>query len=352
MTSMRDRYSRSGHGRATLACLAGIVHPRIVVLALLLVGCTTASTETLAAPDSSAGGASHQPTHLDGRIIIADGDGAFHVADADGSNLRDLSDPEEICCLAEISTDRSRILTMPGSDFQGAVRGGTFTLDGSTFELLPRPDPTLNLVPQAWSPDGTRIAFEGWDESDPSRTGIYTARAGDGGDLVRVTTNLGRPHDSVMDYSPDGTKLVFYRAIKAEPHFPIDLGGSLWIVNVDGSHEHKLDTGEVKPWWYADWSPDGSKILFGIERLQPTGGLWTIEPDGSNLTKVFEGPTVGFAVAPLWSPDGSKIMFGMDPINDAFEHVDNEVYVVNSDGTGLKTVIGGTGWKRVMEWWA
>jgi Tol biopolymer transport system component len=102
----------------------------------------------------------------------------------------------------------------------------------------PTTDPTLNLVPQAWSSDGTRIAFEGWDDSDPNRTGIYTARRADGADMKRVTTVTGRAHDMPLDYSPDGQKLVFYRAVRAEPDFPIDTGGSLCVVNVDGSDAH------------------------------------------------------------------------------------------------------------------
>jgi Tol biopolymer transport system component len=144
---------------------------------------------------------------------------------------------------------------------------------------------------------------------------------------------------------------VFYRAIRAELHFPIDIGGSLWVVNVDGSDSHELDTGHARPWSHARWSPDGSSILFGIERLQPTGGLWTIKPNGSGLTRLFEDAEGGFPLAPVWSPDGGKVMFQIDPINDAFQLPDNAIYVINADGTGLKLVIGGPGRKGVTDWW-
>ena len=208
----------------------------------------------------------------------------------------------------------------------------------------------MNLVPSAWSPDGTRIAFEGWDDTDPARNGIYTARA-DMSDLVRVTNRPGLPHDSPLDYSPDGTQILFYRAVRAEPDFPIDIGGSLWIANVDGTDEHQLDTGDVRPWWTARWSPDGSTIVFTEERLQPTGAIWTVSPDGSNLTKVFEDPDGGFARAPVWSPDGSRIMFYLHPVTDNFEHAANEIYVINADGSQPTLLIGGPTFKTVTEWW-
>jgi hypothetical protein len=44
-------------------------------------------------------------------------------------------------------------------------------------------------------------------------------------------------------------------------------------------------------------------------------------------------------------------MFQIDPINDAFQHPDDAVYVINADGTGLTLVIGGPGRKGVTEWW-
>jgi Tol biopolymer transport system component len=321
-------------------------HARIATLSVLILAACQGSA-TPSAPGST-GQASPEAISLDGHILL-NGE-TLYVADADGSDRKEVHAPGAYCCVNRISPDHTAILVMPGTDDTGSVRGGTLSIDGSEFKLLPRPDETLNLVPQAWSPDGTRIAFEGWDDSDPSRTGIYIADA-DGTDLRRVTTSPGLPHDSALDWSPDGTQIVFYRAVRAEPEFPIDIGGSLWVVNVDGTDARELDTGDVKPWWQARWSPDGSSILFSEERLQPRGALWTIKPDGSGVTMVFEAPDGRFARGPIWSPDGSKIMFQLDVISDAFMHRPNEIHAANADGSGLILVADGHEYKTVFEWW-
>jgi Tol biopolymer transport system component len=296
-----------------------------------------------------------RPDGSNGQIVFVssgqDDTQTFFIADADGSDQRQLTAPGDYCCILRISPDRSKLLVMPGGAISPPITGGTLSVDGSGFEMLHVTDPTLNLVPQAWSPDGTRIAFEGWDDHDPSRTGVYTARASDLGDVVRVTKAPGLPHDTPLDFSPDGTQLVVYRAVRAEPHFPIDIGGSLWVVNVDGSNAHRLDTPGAPPGWWARWSPGGSSILFPTERLQPSGALWTIRPDGSDLTKVFEDEEGRFAIAPTWSPDGSQILFALNPTNDSFMHDMNALYVVDANGSGLTLVVGGQGFKSSPEWW-
>jgi Tol biopolymer transport system component len=139
-------------------------------------------------------------------------------------------------------------------------------LDGSDYTAIPIADPTLNYIPQAWSSDGQRIAYEGWDEAHTSRNGIYTARVKDGGDIVRLTSVKGI-HDIPADYSPDGKHLVFYRTARPEPNW--DLGGQLWIMNTDGTDANRINTHGNMPSPYARWSPDGTKILFATARDQP-----------------------------------------------------------------------------------
>ena len=60
--------------------------------------------------------------------------------------------------------------------------------DGTVDRVFEIADETLNVVCLVWSPDDMRLACEAWDDTDASRTGIYTVRASDGGDMTRLTT--------------------------------------------------------------------------------------------------------------------------------------------------------------------
>ena len=86
------------------------------------------------------------------------------------------------------------------------------TPDGVVERILTISDPTLNLPCVFWSPDDSRLACEGWDDDDLSRTGIYTVDASDGSDLTRLTTPPEGMADRPGDFTPDGTKLLFKRA--------------------------------------------------------------------------------------------------------------------------------------------
>jgi Tol biopolymer transport system component len=267
---------------------------------------------------------------------------------ASGRQEKQLTQPGDVCCILRKSPRQGRLLVMPGGDIQLPITGGTIDLNGGDFTRLKLTDPTLNLVPQAWSPDATRIAFEGWDFDDPSRTGIYTAQASDGTRLVRVTSRPGQFHDIPLDYSPDGKQLVFYRSMHGDPDPHTD--GSLWVVNVDGSGAHPITTAASPPADWARWSPDGTRILFASERLSQTGPIWTVSPAGTCLTKVFKDKNGGFAIAPEWSPDGTRIAFGLDPSNDEFEHPSNKVYVMSAKGTKVVLVNDSDDFKRQFEW--
>lgn len=239
-----------------------------------------------------------------------------------------------------------RLIQVGPSDDTTPITGGTIDLNGHNYKRLTLHDPTLNLVPDAWSPDGSRLAFEGWDDSAPSRTGVYTARYPDGGDLRRITIRSGVNHDVPQDYSPDGRRLLFYRSVHGDPDPHV--GGSLWTVGVDGSDPRRVN-GAAHPADWARWSPDGKTILFASERTSAQGALWTVTPNGAHLTRIFDGSR-GFPITPTWSPDGSQILFALDPVNDEFTHPDNALVVIHSDGTQLRQVISSEDCKRWPEW--
>jgi Tol biopolymer transport system component len=347
------------------------------------------------APD----GASQVKAALSGRIVYlrvptggsAD-QGALFTANADGSDEQPLVVPEGTCC-PRVSRDGTRMLVFTssgGEDAFGNAIGtpATMNVDGSGYADIPIEIPGTTFVPRVWSPDGKRIAFEGFDDADPSthRNGIYTARVSDGGDRTRVSATsrwnhspAGYPqiHDIPADYSPDGKYIVYYRTVVGSS-FGEEFSGQLRITSANGTagqvrHYVPVRTPGMTPSGWARWSPDGTKILFSDARASSYSHLWTVDADWTNLTRIFGNPkadrtalvdtdpnltkifgsrTAGrYAFFPEWSPDGSKIMFSLTTSTDYSTYPSSGIYVVNADGTGLTQVIGGDDYKTVLGWW-
>ena len=194
-----------------------------------------------------------------GGEVVGEVETDVYVVDADGSE----SDVELLFAgggAGRWSPDGSEVSVFCCDD--GMV---AHLVDVATGDVrgLETPDPTLELYCDfGWSPDGERLVCEGYGVDDPSRNGIYSIRASDGGDLTRITSNPDG-EDIPGDYSPDGTRLVFMR-------FEDDVPTGLFVVDIadDGAGEGEPqqltpegmvldDSGHA-----GRWSPDGDEILF------------------------------------------------------------------------------------------
>jgi TolB protein len=160
----------------------------------------------------------------------------------------------------------------------------------------------------AWSPDGSRIAFDA-NRGDPSsRQGIYTMRS-DGSDVRRITILPGGyEFDLAPRFSPDGKRLVFirYRGKGCPRPFCPSEKAALFVVALDGTGLRRLTSFAIHA-GDADWSPDGKQMVFEAYPNGPYGDVYVIGANGRNLRNLTHDPT-GQA-DPVWSPDGTKILF-------------------------------------------
>jgi TolB protein len=268
------------------------------------------------------------------------GDYQIFTANPDGSHRVQLLPGVAEC--PRWSPSGTEILLCVGNA-EGLLRPATVSSDGSGFTLLDTPDPTLNLGCWAWSPDGARVACEGWDDTIPDRrAGIFTVQSNDGSDLVQVTANPYDAHDIPGDYSPDGTRIVFLR--NNDPrHDPDNRTGALFVVKTNGTGLRRITT-----WNFAGdagtWSPDERWIAF----TGPGGKLFVVRPDGSRLHRIIldAGSGRSFVSQPGWSPDGTRLVLIVYLTSTGKEHL----YTVRADGSDLQQMASTHGNDEFPDW--
>ncbi len=164
----------------------------------------------------------------------------------------------------------------------------------------------------AWSPDGSRIAFDAGSE------GISIA-APDGSE-ERLLVEGGKGFSSPT-WAPDGSAIA---VIEAGEGF----SGALRVLPLDGSagYEPAATWADVLTSVAADWSPDGASIAYDCttEDLDPE--ICVVPAPGGEPVNLSRSPGADFG--PEWSPDGSRIAFVSKRDGNA------EIYVMNADGSG------------------
>ena len=293
---------------------------------LLLIACSSSApqnTSTVAAPRGTVVFVREDTNHNEHLFTIR--------ADGTGEKLLLTS---TACCAATWSHKGDRIL-LPAFDAvqRNLVTTATVTAVGSEYRMFPLVSPGLNLGPGVWSQDDSRIAFEGWNDVDPSRNGIYSADSTDGGNLRRLTTNAERMDGIPISYSPDG-KILFWRG-------PFDeQPGQLFVVGADGGVPTLLSptgmTVIVNNGDPGGWSPDGTHISFAAQ--SPTASdpvrsaVFVAAGDGSNPKQISDWGS-GTTTA-RWSPKGNWIVFDKNNAPGG----GHSFFLIRPDGSGSKLV--------------
>jgi hypothetical protein len=157
--------------------------------------------------------------------------------------------------------------------------------------------------------------------SDGSRIAFVRADNGTTSAIYTVAASGGAEHrfvDLGYDFVPFAAK------VRLSPDWSkvavVRGTSTLKIKSVDGSDSHEVGT-NVHAF---SWAPDGRRLAFDAVD-GPTSEVFVVNADGSGLR------SVGFGRAPAWSPVGDQIAF----VNDY------GLYVVGVDGTALRLVHSG-----------
>ncbi|HEX2637060.1 MAG TPA: hypothetical protein VHL81_08000 [Gemmatimonadales bacterium] len=264
------------------------------------------------------------PNNLAFAADPGDADGGWGVfrVNASGAQLRNLTQSPDDELGAAWSPDGTRIAFNRG--------GRTFLMNPDGTAVV---DLAVNLTQLAWSPDGSKLAGQG---GPAGGTNIFSVNA-DGSGLTQLTFHLPMPTVTgtfgAPSWAPDGTRLVY----SGRQGLNVV---ACWVVGADGSGDAKLKDNCN----YPAWSPDATRIAY--ERTD--GHIVFMAPDGSDLAdlSVLAGipepePPLPDVVdgAPAWSPDGTQLAFvsNRDVPEEELGNV-HRIFVVHADGTGLRRI--------------
>ena len=289
----------------------------LLVAAVLTIAMIVVATNVLERSDTKV---PVTPPSQNGRIVFGESDqNGTHVftMNPDGTDVRAVGTaPVGGACWSWMP-DGSKILI----DGRSGVGLATINPDGTGYREISQ----QKIGCGALSPDGTRFVFAG-------HKGTYTARASDGGDLVRLSNFPG------MDarYSPDGTQIVF-TPLKDRATFLSHHASGLWVVNADGTDLHLVAHMMTA---HPSWSPDGRSIVFEARRSWAPSefgsAVYAVHSDGSGLRliELKSAPRLLEALYPSWSPNGTRFLFiGLTGPNRR-----GNLFTVRTDGTDAEQI--------------
>ncbi len=169
-----------------------------------------------------------------------------------------------------------------------------YILDCATGEMRRLAESSASDCYASWSPDGERIVFT--SDRDGNRE-IYLARS-DGGDLERLTDNPGP--DTFPAWSPDNRTVVYFSGR--------DGVENLWQYDtVEGSHRPLTDFSEGTG-GAITFSPDGSKIFFGYDRMGRYK-IYQLDPADGEPKEIITHALRNSRLTALDEPDGLVLFY-------------------------------------------
>jgi TolB protein len=254
-----------------------------------------------------------------GRLAFAsrrDGNWEIYLVDANGSNLRRLTNDPAHDRYPSASPDGKQIAFY--SERDGGAKIYVMNVDGSNQH--PLTNGQAEDVEPAWSPDGKYIAFS----SQRGGVGSIYVMNADGSNIRKVTKGESGG-DAIPTWSPDSKRIAFMASVIVgqKPGNTL-LNEDIHVINVDGTNERKLtDTPGVDG--LPAWSRD-NRIAFASDR-DGNPEIYVMDSDGSNVRRVAPGQD---GAHPAWSPDSKYIAFVTEITRN-----NPDIMVMAADGSNI-----------------
>jgi Tol biopolymer transport system component len=297
----------------------------------------------------SAGAQAATPLRGGGQAFSPPQITAIYVVRADGSGLRRLTSGEASVGGAAWSRDGRRLAFYEASPADWRAMGTDFgaggpsvatsqivTVDvGTGAREVVTTGPGRKYLPK-WSGKGLAYTRGDLAEKRGVRERVnYVPYA--------IAFTEGRPEVrgaySSVDWSADGRRMVFHRAIE----------GTWPPVTPTFSRDRQFDV--VRAGVFPSYSPDGRYLMTntafaGLFR----NTIMVMRPDGRERRVVFDDPAAN-ALAPAWSPGSDRIAFALGSFFAAGRAGRSaHLGVIGADGTGLRMLTNGDGNYGFPSW--
>ena len=277
-----------------------------------------------------------------GRIAFSDFvTNQIYAVNPDGTGLAQLTDePTGIAARwPGWSPDGSRILFVRFNQSNGMGRIWIMNADGTGPRQLVSDAPGYRDYQPSYAPDGRHIVFSRCSPND-GLCAIWVMRS-DGTHRHLVVPFIEAPNETNNfdpKISPDGRQISYDR-------FGFNgITSQVWVAGISGRHARSLTAPRLEAVG-PNWSPDGSQITFTTNSARPQSSIYVMRADGTGVTRLAttKWPTNNFGSA--YSPDGGQIAFSSDR-----RHPDlccEELFVMRTDGSQQHLV--GTGLQGVID---
>lgn len=210
----------------------------------------------------------------------------IYTMDINGGNVKQLTNNDYIDMDPLWSPDGENIAFYSHREDMG---GGVYVMDENGNNVVDvSHNPEHGYSEASWSPDSQKLVYKEFLGGGSANTYFWISNK-DGSGQEQITFDGG--NHRLPQWSPQGDRIAYDTT---------DDPNRMFIINTDGSGKVALVEGSMD----FNWSPDGTKLVF-----YQGGKIWTVDPYGLNQTLIYE-PTDNWGLGnPIWSADGGQIAF-------------------------------------------